>query len=290
MTLDALLIAPFAEFGFMRRALAGGLALSLGAAPLGVFLVLRRMSLVGDTMAHAILPGAVIGYLVAGLSAAAMMAGAFAAALVVFLAAGAFARFRLLPEDAGFAVFYLLALAAGVTLASRTGGALDLERLLFGAVLALDDAALMMAASAASLSALGLAVAYRALVMECVDPGFLRAVGGPGAAAHLGFLALVAVVLVAGFNAVGALTAVGLMILPAIAARFWAGSIGAMVLAATGIAGLGVYLGLIASYHGDLPTGPAMVLALGGLVLASALFGPRDGLVGRLVRQPHLEG
>jgi zinc/manganese transport system permease protein len=290
MTAAELLVAPFADFSFMRRALAGGLALALAAAPLGVFLVLRRMSLVGDTMAHAILPGAVIGYLVAGLSAAAMMAGAFVAALVVFLAAGAFARFRLLPEDAGFAVFYLVALAAGVTLASKTGGALDLERLLFGAPLALDDGALLMAASAASLSAFGLAVLYRALVMDCVDPGFLRAVGGPGAVAHLGFLALVAVVLVAGFAAVGALTAVALMILPAVAARFWAGSIGAMVLAATAIGALGVALGLIGSYHADVPTGPAIVLALGALALASGCFGPRDGLVSRLAPQRHLEG
>jgi zinc/manganese transport system permease protein len=68
-TLSSLpLLSPFIEFGFMRRALAGCLALSLGATPVGVFLMLRRMSLAGDAMSHAILPGAAIGYLIAGLS------------------------------------------------------------------------------------------------------------------------------------------------------------------------------------------------------------------------------
>src|SRR5258705_13945079 len=69
------LIAPFVEFAFMRRALVGALALALGAGPIGVFLMLRRMSLVGDAMAHAILPGAAIGFLLSGLSLFAMTAG-----------------------------------------------------------------------------------------------------------------------------------------------------------------------------------------------------------------------
>ena len=66
-------IEPFANFGFMRRALMGCIAVSIGATPIGVFLMLRRMSLTGDAMAHAILPGAAIGYLIAGLSLLAML-------------------------------------------------------------------------------------------------------------------------------------------------------------------------------------------------------------------------
>jgi len=81
-------ISPFIEFAFMRRALVGCLALSLGAPPIGVFLMLRRMSLMGDAMSHAILPGAAIGYLLAGLSLFAMSLGGFAAGLAVALAAG----------------------------------------------------------------------------------------------------------------------------------------------------------------------------------------------------------
>ncbi|MBV9260449.1 MAG: metal ABC transporter permease, partial [Pseudolabrys sp.] len=84
----ALLIAPFADYEFMRRALVATLALAFGAAPIGVFLMLRRMSLIGDAMAHAILPGAAIGFLVSGLSLFAMTSGGLIAGFVIALGAG----------------------------------------------------------------------------------------------------------------------------------------------------------------------------------------------------------
>ena len=86
------LIAPFVEFEFMRRALVGTAALALGAGPIGVFLMLRRMSLVGDAMAHAILPGAAIGFLLSGLNLYAMTAGGLIAGFVVALLTGVVAR------------------------------------------------------------------------------------------------------------------------------------------------------------------------------------------------------
>ena len=93
------LISPFIEFGFMRRALAGCLALSLGATPIGVFLMLRRMSLAGDAISHAILPGAAIGYLIAGLSLSAMTLGGLVAGIAVALLAGGVARNSVIKED-----------------------------------------------------------------------------------------------------------------------------------------------------------------------------------------------
>src|SRR5512138_3264312 len=123
MLYDAL-IAPFTEFEFMRRALAAVIALALGAAPIGVFLMLRRMSLVGDAMAHAILPGAALGYLVAGLSLGWMTGGGLVAGFAVALLAGAVARATALKEDASLAAFYLISLAAGVTLVSLKGSSI----------------------------------------------------------------------------------------------------------------------------------------------------------------------
>src|SRR6201993_5183272 len=117
MITDAL-IAPFTEFEFMRRALAAVVALSLGAAPIGVFLMLRRMSLVGDAMAHAILPGAAVGFLLSGLNLFAMTAGGLIAGFAVALLAGVVARTTDLKEDASLATFYLASLALGVTFVS----------------------------------------------------------------------------------------------------------------------------------------------------------------------------
>src|SRR5207344_2213521 len=107
MLYDAL-IAPFTEFEFMRRALAAVIALSLGGAPIGVFLMLRRMSLVGDAMAHAILPGAAIGFLLSGLNLFAMTTGGLIAGFTVAILAGAVARTTEMKEDASLATFYLV--------------------------------------------------------------------------------------------------------------------------------------------------------------------------------------
>src|SRR5947209_19194483 len=110
MIFDALynaLIAPFAEFDFMRRALVGSIALSLGAGPIGVFMMLRRMSLFGDAMAHAILTGAAIGFLVSGLSLGAMTVGSLTAGIFVVLLAGRVTRNIAFNEDASLAAYHL---------------------------------------------------------------------------------------------------------------------------------------------------------------------------------------
>ena len=121
MSLYQYVLAPFVDYGFMRRALAGCLALAFGACPLGVLLVLRRMSLVGDAMSHAILPGAAVGFLLAGFSLYAMTIGGMITGLAVAILAGLVSRFTPLREDASFAAFYLSSLGLGVLLVSVEG-------------------------------------------------------------------------------------------------------------------------------------------------------------------------
>ena len=282
-------IGPFIEFSFMRRALVGCLALSLGAPPIGVFLMLRRMSLMGDAMSHAILPGAAIGYLLAGLSLFAMSLGGFAAGLAVALAAGLVARSTVLREDASLAAFYLVSLALGVLIVSIRGNNVDLLHVLFGTVLALDDAAIMLLAAISTLSLAVLAIIYRPLVLECFDPQFLRSASSLSSPTHLTFLVLVVLNLVAGFQALGTLMAVGIMLLPAIAARFWASDVSGMILIAI-VGGFAASLsGLLLSYYVNVPTGPAIVLLCGVFYLLSMVFGVRGGLVWNLVPRRHLE-
>lgn len=283
------LLAPFVEFGFMRRALAGCLALSVSAPPVGVFLTLRRMSLMSDAMSHAILPGAAAGFLVAGLSLPAMTLGGLVAGLVVALLAGAVTRTTVLREDASLAAFYLISLAGGVLLVSLRGSQVDLMHFLFGSVLALDDPALILLGGICTATLAILALIYRPLVMECVDPLFLRSVSRAGGPVHFAFLGLVVVNLVGGFQALGTLLAVGLMLLPAVAARFWARELGSTMAAAVAIAALASFCGLSLSYRYDLPSGPAIVLAAGALYVASMLAGPQGGLLRRLIRPRHLE-
>jgi zinc/manganese transport system permease protein len=282
-------VAPFAEFEFMRRALAGTVALALGAGPVGVFLMLRRMSLVGDAMAHAILPGAAIGFLLSGLNVFAMTAGGLAAGLVVVFAAGFIARTTELKEDASLAAFYLVSLAVGVTIVSVRGTNIDLLHVLFGTVLALDNETLLLIAANATVTLLVLAVIYRPLVLECVDPGFLRSVSRAGAPAHLAFMMLVVVNLVNGFHALGTLLAVGIMMLPAAIGRFWARDVTAMIFIAAGSGIAAGYFGLVLSFNTGVPSGPAIILIAGMLYVVSVLFGRVGGLVRQLFPGRHLE-
>lgn len=277
------LTAPFAEFAFMRRALVGCVALSLSAPPIGVFLTLRRMSLMGDAVSHGILPGAAAGFLVSGLSLPAMTLGGLAAGLGVALLAGLVARSTALKEDASLAAFYLVSLASGVMLVSIRGSGVDLLQILFGSVLALDDPALVLVGAISTVTLVWLAVSYRALVVDSVDPLFLRLAGRASAATHLSFLSVVVLNLVGGFQALGTLLAVGIMLLPAVTARFWATTLSGLLAVSVVAALTSSVAGLLVSFHYELPSGPAIVLAAGLLYGGSILLGLQGGLLWRLL-------
>ena len=288
MTLYSALLEPFLDYGFMRRALVATLALSLGSAPIGVLLMLRRMSLVGDAMAHAVLPGAAIGFLIAGgLSLPMMGLGGLVAGLSVALLSGLVSRTTALSEDASFASFYLSSLALGVLIVSLRGSNVDLLHVLFGTILAIDAESLCLVGGIASLTLLTLAAVYRPLVAECFDPGFLRAVGGRGSVYHLLFMFLVVINLVAGFQALGTLMAVGMMTLPAVVARLWAQTLPAMFAVAVGVGAVSGLVGLIVSFHLGVASGPTIILTASVIYAASLLAGPSSALR-RLVRRPHL--
>ena len=134
-----------------------------------------------------------------------------------------------------------------------------------------------------------LAAIYRPLVLECFDPQFLRSASSLSSPTHFTFLVLVVLNLVAGFQALGTLMAVGIMLLPAVAARFWAEDVSGMILVAVLIAFLSSMTGLLVSYYANLPTGPAIILTCGVFYLLSILVGARGGLIYRLVPRKHLE-
>jgi zinc/manganese transport system permease protein len=286
MTFYDALVAPFVDFGFMRRAFVACVALGLGAGPIGILLMLRRMSLIGDAMSHAVLPGAAIGFLVAGgLSLSAMGLGGLIAGLAVALLSGLVSRSTTLREDASFASFYLSSLAAGVLIVSLHGSNIDLLHVLFGTILAINAEALYLVGAITSFTLVVLALVYRPLIAECFDPGFLRAVGGRGHLYHLLFLFLVVLNLVAGFQALGTLMAVGLMMLPAAVAQLWARSLPMLVIIATSVASVSGFIGLIVSFHFGFASGPSIVLTASTFYGLSLLFSP-SGALRRLLPSP----
>lgn len=281
------LIAPFAQYAFMQRALVGSLMLALSCGPVGVFLMLRRMSLTGDAMSHAILPGAAIGFLFYGLDIVPMTIGGIVVGLLVALGAGAVSRFTIQKEDASMAAFYLISLAFGVLLVSWHGSSVDLMHVLFGTVLALDNAALTLIVAICLVTLSGLGLVWRALVAECLDPLFLRSVSRMGTVVHLLFLALVVLNLVGGFQALGTLLSVGLMMLPAAASRFWTNRVAPMCLVAIGIGMVSCLAGLLISFHASLPSGPAIILSAGLFYILSIVVGPRGALRSMVAPRHH---
>src|SRR5690349_6240860 len=159
---------PFHEFVFMRRALLGGLVLACSTAPLGVFLILRRMSLIGDAVAHGILPGAALGFWFAGLSLPALTLGGLGAGLSM----------------AGLAAIYPISLASGVLILGIAGKRLDLLHLLFGSALAVDGPTLNGMLWVSALSLMAMALIYKPLLLDTLDPFFLRTVSRLGPVAH----------------------------------------------------------------------------------------------------------
>lgn len=279
---------PFTD-DVARRALVAIVVLSFGSAPIGVFLMLRRMSLMGDAMSHAILPGVAVAFLLSGMNRVLMTIGGLIAGLVVAVLSGLMTRATEMKEDASLAVFYLVSLALGVILVTSHGSSHELIEILFGDVQQIDAGALYLIAFNTTLTLCVLAVIYRPLVMECVDPLFTRVAGRAGALAHLVFLAFVVVNLVSAYNALGTLLAVGMMILPAGTARFWSRDISRMILVAIASAVVSGYLGLVLSAAAGSPAGPSVVLTAGVIYFLSMVIGPAGGLVRRFAPGRHLE-
>jgi zinc/manganese transport system permease protein len=270
--LEEFFLNPF-DYEFMRNALLSCFCLSLGCGPVGVFLVLRRMSLMGDALSHAVLPGAAIGYMIAGLSLPALSLGGFLAGFLVALLAGLVSRTTLLKEDASFAGFFLIALALGVFIISMRKSSIDLMNILFGSALAVTHQALLLMASITTLTLSVLAFIYRSLVVECFDPQFFQRVHGKGTLYHMLFLMLVVLNLVSGFQSMGTLLSLGIMMLPATAAQFWSRQIWSMGVLSVVFAMIAGYLGLLLSYHLNFPTGPSIVLMAGLFYIISLLVG-----------------
>lgn len=279
-----ILIRPFISEPALARALWAGIMLAIATAPLGVFLILRKMSLIGDAFGHAILPGAAGAALLSGGATWAISLGAALTGTTVFISANVVGRFLRLPEDAGFALFFLSALAIGVMITSQGGEHVHLDELLFGTAMALDITALVLSGIAMIASVIGITLIYRPLMIDTIDPKFLSTAGRgkvAGTMAQAIFFALLALTSVAAFHALGALMAVGMTIVPAIAARYLSRSIVGMMACAGCIGASGATLGLLISHHLHLAAGASIIISLVTLAFLSAFIGPVGSVLTR---------
>lgn len=273
------------SFAFMRRAFVATTVLSASVAPVGAFLVLRRLSLAGEAMAHAITPGIVIGFVTAGLSVLSLLIGGLIAGVGVAILTAFLARRTILRSDASLASLYLIALAVGIFILSAAGSAVPLKSFLFGSILGIDDASMILVGGVATVTLTAFAFLLRPLIVSTCDPVFFETQTRRPWLIEQGFMLLLVLNLLAAFKTLGTLMAVGLMILPATAARYWASTITAQLVLGFIFALSSCWIGLTLSYlFPDTPSGPAIVLVAGGFFLISAILGPL-GFGGRL-RKP----
>lgn len=274
----------------LKSAAAGAVALAFGGAPLGVLMIARRLSLMGDALSHGILPGVAIAYLLAGRDPVALTLGALTAGLIVAGLSSLLARTGKLPDDAAFAICYLSALALGVLLLGKAGRADALEALLFGSSQALDAGGLLLAGAAASATLIGLALFLRGVLGEGADPVFMRTLGARFGLSHLLLMLLLALNLVAGFRAFGALMTVALMTIPAAAARFWAKGYGGQAACAVGLSAVSGLAGLALASRWRVEPGAVMTLCAAALFALSAIAGTQGGLLQTGMASAHLKG
>ncbi len=271
-------VAPFLDFPFLKRALVASIMIAISSGFVGVFLVLNRMSLAGDALSHGVLPGIALGFLFFGFNFVAMSIGGMIAGLLVALFSSFVAKHTNLKEDASFAGFYLFSLAIGVILITKIGSQADLMHILFGSVLAVDRSALLFVWAMASGTLLVLALIYRPLLFYIIDPLTLELSGRKGIFYYALFLFLTVLNLVAAFQVLGTLMAVGLMMIPAISARLWSNRMEPIFLLTLFFGLLSAYFGLLLSFHYDIASGPMIILLLGFIYLFSLLLGREGGI------------
>lgn len=285
MTIEAVLITPFVKFAFLQRALVACIVLSVGGAPLGFFMNQRRMALVSDAMSHAILPGVAIAFLVSGLSVWSLTIGGLTAGILISLFSVFLSRHTQIKEDAVFTLLFLLSLTSGIVLLSLKGSNIDLMHMLFGDILAIDSDGLIFITGVTVMTLYALAFIYRGLVLDCFDPDFLMSTGR-GRRTRQIFFVLFVINLVAAFQALGTLMALGLMLLPAIASGFWTRRVNIAIPLSVAIAAFSSYAGLLISYHTNTPSGPVVVLFCACICLLSVLFGKQGSFLASISKRP----
>ncbi len=266
---------------FMQQALAMSVLLSISAAVLSCFLVLRGWALMGDAISHAVLPGIVLAY-AAGIP---IVIGAFIAGLICSLATGYLTENSRLKEDTVMGVVFSGMFGLGMVLFSALKIDFDLHTILFGNVLGVDWTDVWQSALIAALT-VGLILAKRRdLLVLAFDPQHAKTIGLPVAWLHYGLLVLLSVVIVSGLKAVGITLIIALLIAPGAIAYLMTDRFDRMLIIACVVSSVASFTGVMVSFHLDSATAPTIVLVLIAFFLLAFLFAPRYGIVaGRLRR------
>ena len=258
-------VEPFLDNVFMRRALYAGLLAVLCTSVVGTWVVLRGMSFLGDAIAHGVLPGIAVAFVV-GTSTT---VGAFAAAIVMVVGISVIRTYSPLPDDTSIGVLFVGMLALAVVIMSSQSGNYvgELNSFLFGSVTGINNDDLVRQAIAAGVSIVVVVVLYRALLTLTFDEVQARLLGMRPRLAHVALLVLVAVSIVASFEAVGTLLVFAFLVAPPAAAALIVRRVPVIMVAAVVLGAVSATVGILVSFHHDTAAGATMALVAVGLFL-----------------------
>jgi len=250
-----LIVEPFG-YGFMRNALAAGLLTVVGSSLVGTWVVMRGLAFIGDALAHGVLPGIAIAYLVGGN----LLVGAAVGAAVMVGGISLASSHSRVREDTAIGLLFVGMLALGVTIISARGAyAGDLTTILFGDPIGVQRGALVTLAVATAIAVVLSVLAYRPFLALTYDPAKAKTLGLHPRLAHALMLALVALVVVSSFRSVGTLLVFAFLVAPPATAVLVARRVPVVMLASIGFGSAAVLVGLVLSYH--LATATAATIA-----------------------------
>jgi len=260
MNVTELLLSPLA-YGFMQRGLLAALMVGVVCATVGTYIVLRGMAFFGDALAHAILPGVAVGYLVGGGARQPLFWGAMAAAVVSALGIGAISKRTRVREDTAIGIVFAGMFALGIAMISTVSGyTVDLAHFLFGDVLGVSSSDLWLTGILGGLVILAILLFYKEFLVLSFDPLLAITLRMPAQMLEYLLLVLIALAIVVSLQTVGIALMVAMLITPAAGAYLLTRRLPFMMALAATIASLSGVIGLYISYYAGVASGSAIVL------------------------------
>jgi len=278
---------PF-QYEFMLKALLGCVLIGFTNGYLSGFILLRRHALLGDALSHSLLPGIAIGAMVFGLNPIGLFLGALVAGLLVVLGAKMISHNSRLKDDTAIGALYISAFAIGVVLIKYSSVRVDLSNFLFGNVLGLSPVDIWLTYGISFAIVATLVIFQRHLLFSIFDPTVARTMGISVAWMDYLLITLMVLAMISSLQAVGVVLSLGLLILPGATLYLLCDSYDVMLLGGAVLGVVGAVLGLLCSYWGNVPSGPAIVMVLSFFFLLAYLFSPRYGVIPRLFHPRHL--
>ena len=280
-----LLLDPF-SYPFMVRALVAVILVGAVCGLLGTYVVLRGLAFLGDALAHAILPGVAVGYLVGGGARGPLFWWGLGTAILTSLGIGAVSRGARLKEDTAIGIIFAGMFALGIALVSTMRSyAVDLSHLLFGNVLAVAPADLWRVGLFSALVVLVLLVLYKEFLVLSFDPILAATLRMPVTLLHHVMLLLLAVSVVIAMQTVGVALMIAMLVTPAATALLLTRRLLRMMLLSSGLGAFSGVVGLYLSYYLGMAPGPAVVLVATALFVLAFLFSPQRGWIWSKIRR-----